>query len=265
MILVYTIFVLNYSNRNSVTNFFGFDRYRGLLRCRLIDAQALRIQLHLARLVGSFDVIVIKKARGGFGFAFDFPDGGIRDVVGFFRERRDERRAEPLDAVVGLGGEVAVVERDHVSAFVAAVAGFFGVGAAVPVEREQVLAPFPAAVAKLHPHARFGEPVEHGAGDLAAETVPELEPVERLRRGVGPMAEGVDREPPDDRPVFGQHVKAEGPAGDRGRAEDADLEKLPLVRIAVVEKLFAQMAVEARDVRVECGQFGVFTSRGWWE
>ena len=36
----------------------------------------------------------------------------------------DEGGAEPLDAVVGLGGEVAVLEGEDVGALAAAVAGF---------------------------------------------------------------------------------------------------------------------------------------------
>ena len=92
---------------------------------------------------------VVEVGLGGFGFAFHFPDAGVGEVVGLIGEGRDEGGAEPLDAVVGLRGEVAVVEGDDVGAFVATVAGFFGVLAGEPVEREKILAAFPGAVFHL--------------------------------------------------------------------------------------------------------------------
>lgn len=96
---------------------------------------------------------VVEVGLGGFGFAFYFPDAGVGEVVGLIGEGRDEGGAEPLDAVVGLGGEVAVVERDDVGTLVAAVAGFFGVFAGEPIEREEILAAFPGAVFHLHTDA----------------------------------------------------------------------------------------------------------------
>jgi len=68
---------------------------------------------------------VVEVGLGGFGFAFYFPDAGVGEVVGLIGEGSDEGGAEPLDAVVGLSGEVAVIEGEDVGALVAAVAGGF--------------------------------------------------------------------------------------------------------------------------------------------
>jgi len=96
---------------------------------------------------------VVEVGLGGFGFAFDFPDASVGEVVGLVGEGRDEGGAEPLDAVVGLRGEVAVVERDDMGALVAAIASFFGVFAGEPIEREKILAAFPGAVFHLNADA----------------------------------------------------------------------------------------------------------------
>jgi len=96
---------------------------------------------------------VVEVALAGFGLPFDFPYAGVGEIVRLFAEGRDEGWAEPLDAIVRLGGKVTVVERDDVSALVAAVAGFFGVFAGEPVEREHVLASFPGAIFHLHADA----------------------------------------------------------------------------------------------------------------
>ena len=103
---------------------------------------------------------IVKVGLGGFGFAFYFPDASVGDVVRFVGEGSDEGGAEPLDPVVGLGGEVAVVERDNVGALVAAVAGFFGVFAGEPIECEEILAAFPGAVFHLDADTGFLDAVE---------------------------------------------------------------------------------------------------------
>jgi len=68
---------------------------------------------------------VVEVGLDGFGFAFYFPDAGVGEVVGLIGEGSDEGGAEPLDAVVGLSGEVAVIEGEDVGALVAVVAGGF--------------------------------------------------------------------------------------------------------------------------------------------
>ncbi len=197
---------------------------------------------------------VIEVGLGGFGFAFYFPDAGVGEVVGLIGEGSDEGGAEPLDAVVGLGGEVALVERDDGGALVAAVAGFFGVFAGEPIEREEILAAFPGAIFHLDADAGVLQAVERGATDFVAEAIPELEPVERDDVGGALVAEGVNGETPDDGAAVGEHVEAESAAFDGGDAEDANVEEFTVVGKAVVEKFFAKKTVEARDVDVERGQ-----------
>jgi pyridoxal phosphate enzyme (YggS family) len=74
-------------------------------------------------------------------FALNFPDASIGQVVGLFPERSYKCGAEPLHPIVRLSREVSVVERDQVRAFVSAVAGFFGILVAVPIQGEQILIP----------------------------------------------------------------------------------------------------------------------------
>ena len=197
---------------------------------------------------------VVEIGLGGFGFAFYFPDAGVGEVVGLIGEGCDEGGAKPLDAVVRLGGEVAVVEGDDVGALVAAVASFFSVFAGEPIEREEILAAFPGAVFHLDADAGILNAVERGATDFVAEAIPKLEPVERDAWGVALVAEGVDGETPDDGAVAGERVEAEGVALDARGGEDANVEKFTVVGETVVEKFLAEKAVEARDVDVERGQ-----------
>jgi hypothetical protein len=75
---------------------------------RIVGAEALCVERDLGWAGGGADGIV-EVGLGGFGFAFHFPNARVSDVVGLIGEGRDEGGAEPLDAVVGLGGEVAVV------------------------------------------------------------------------------------------------------------------------------------------------------------
>lgn len=197
---------------------------------------------------------VVEVGLGGFGFAFHFPDAGVGEVVGLIGEGRDEGGAEPLDAVVGLSGEVAVVEGDDVGTLVAAVAGFFGVFAGEPIESEKILAAFPGAIFHLNADARVLQAIEGRAADFVAEAIPKLEPVERNDGGVALVAESVNGETPDDGAAIGEGVEAESVAFDRGGGEDANVEKFVMVRETVVEKFLAEKTVEARNVDVERGQ-----------
>ena len=197
---------------------------------------------------------VVEVGLGGFGFAFYFPDAGVGEVVGLIGEGSDEGRAEPLDAVVGLGGKVAVVERDDVDAFVAAVAGFLGVGAGEPIDGEHVLAAFPGTILQLDADARVLQAVERGASDFVAETIPELEPVERDIGRVAFVAERVNGKAPDDGAAVGEYVEAESVALDGRDCENADIDEFIVVSETVVEELFAEKTVKARDVDVERGQ-----------
>ena len=120
--------------------------------------------------------IVVEKSGGGFGLAFDFPDAGVGQVIGFLVEGSDKGRAEPLQPVMGLRGEVAIVKGDEVGALMTAVTGFFGVFMAEPVGGEQVLPTLPAVVAELDSDSTSGPPVEGRAGDFMAETIPALQP-----------------------------------------------------------------------------------------
>jgi len=92
-------------------------------RQRIVGAETLGVELDLGVAGGGANGVVEVGLRG-FGFAFYFPDAGVGEVAGLIGEGSDEGGAEPLDAVVGLGGEVAVVEGEDVGALVAAVAGF---------------------------------------------------------------------------------------------------------------------------------------------
>lgn len=222
-------------------------------RWRILGAETFGVQGYLG-VAGNGADGVVEVGLGGFGFAFYSPDPGVGEVVGLISEGSDEGGAEPLDAVVGLGGEVALVERDDVGALVAAVACFFGVFAGEPIEREEVLAAFPRAIFHLDADAGILNAVERGAADFVAEAIPELEPVEWDDGGVALVAEGVNGETPDDGAVVGQRVEAESAAFDGGDAEDANVEKFIVVGETVVEKFLAEKTVKARDVDVERGQ-----------
>jgi hypothetical protein len=96
----------------------GTERWRGQeeemiseglpFRRRIVGAKAFGVELDLG-VAGSGADGVVEVGLGGFGFAFYFPDAGVGEVVGLIGEGSDEGGAEPLDAVVGLSGEVAVV------------------------------------------------------------------------------------------------------------------------------------------------------------
>src|SRR5262245_8517040 len=101
----------------------------------------------------SYEFEVVEVGVGGGAVALDLPDAGVGLVVGLVGEGSDEAGAVPLEAVVGQGGIVAVVERDQVGAFMAAVAGVFGIVATVPVERELVCARVPLLVGQASPNA----------------------------------------------------------------------------------------------------------------
>ena len=96
--------------------------------------------------------------------------------------------------------------------------------------------------------------VERGASDLAAETIPKLEPIERDIGRVALVAEPVNRKAPDDGAAVGENVEAESAALDGGDGEDADVEEFIVVSEAVVEEFFAEKTVETRNVDVERGQ-----------
>src|SRR4029453_16891737 len=98
-----------------------------------------------------------------------------------------------------------------------------------------------------------------------AEAVPDLQEPQRHRRRIRAMAESVDGQPPERRPVLGQHVKADGSALQGGDREGTDLHKLAVMRLPVVEKFFAEQAVEPRDVGVERRQLDVITSGKSWQ
>lgn len=157
---------------------------------------------------------VVEVALCGFGFAFYFPNASVGEVVGLFGERGDEGGTEPLDAIVGLGGKVAVIERDDVGALVAAVAGFFGVFAGEPIKGEEILAAFPGTIFHLDADAGILKAVKRGAADFVAEAIPELEPVERDDGGVALVTKSVNGETPDGGAAVGERVEAESAAFD---------------------------------------------------
>ena len=220
---------------------------------RIVGAEAFGVELDLG-VAGSGAYGVVEVGLCGFGFAFYFPDARVGDVVGLIGERRDERGAEPLDAVVGLRRKVSIVEGEDVGALVAAVAGLFGVFAGEPIQREEILAAFPGTIFHLHADAGILNAVERGAADFVAETIPKLEPVERDAGSVALVAEGVNGETPDDGASVGERVEPKSVALDGGGREDANVQKFVVMGEAVVQKFFAEKTVEARDVDVERGQ-----------
>src|ERR1700733_12416911 len=88
-------------------------------------AQSLNVKRNLADPWVGVDSVVEERLCC-FCFALNFPNSGIRHVVWFLLEWRDKCRAEPLDAIIRLCGEVAIIERDEMSALLSAVSGFFG-------------------------------------------------------------------------------------------------------------------------------------------
>src|SRR5256885_86887 len=139
-----------------------------------IAAHPLAVKLHLRFFFGSR---IEKISVRCFRLAFNAPHTRIRQIVRFVFERRDETWVEPLDAIIRLSAEIAVVERNHMRAFVSALAGILGILAVVPVEREHILAADPGAVLHLHPGAALFQPVKCVAGDVVRKTIPKLEKV----------------------------------------------------------------------------------------
>jgi len=203
---------------------------------------------------------VVEVAVGRLAVPLDFPGVGVGFEVRLFGERRDEGRAVPLETVVREGRVVAVVQGDDVGALVAAVAGVFRVLAAVPVERELVRARLPRLIGQAGPHPHLAQPLEHDRTDFVAEAVPGFEQKQIHRRSIRPVAESVDRQPPEDGPVFGEHVKADRATHDRSDPEHTHFHELALVGLSVVEKFFAEQAVKARNVGIERRQLDVITS-----
>jgi len=73
--------------------------------------QSLYIKRYLARpLIARHGVV--EECLRGFGLAFDLPDARVGQVVRLLPERGDEGGAKPLDAIIRLSREVAVVERN---------------------------------------------------------------------------------------------------------------------------------------------------------
>jgi hypothetical protein len=169
-------------------------------------------------------------------------------------ERCDERRAEPLDAIIRLSGKVAVIERDEMSALVSAVSGFFSVLAVTPIKSEHVLAAFPRPVLELNTEAAILKPLERRHRDLVTEAVPKLKPVERLHRSIRLVAKSVEGKAPDDSAVLRQNMKAERAAVDRRRAKDANVDEHAMMCLTVVEEFLTQKAIESRHVHVKCCQ-----------
>jgi len=103
-------------------------------------AQSLNVERNLADPWVGVDSVVEERLCC-FGFALNFPNSGIRHVIRFLLERRDKGRAKPLNAIVRLSREVAIIERDEMRAFVSSISRFFSVFALTPIEGEHVLAP----------------------------------------------------------------------------------------------------------------------------
>jgi hypothetical protein len=164
--------------------------------------------------------------------------------VRFLLERRDKGRAKPLNAIVRLSREVAIIERDEMSAFVSPISRFFSVFAVTPIEGEHVLAPFPGPVLELDADAGILKPLEHCDCHFVAETVPKLKPVERLYRRLRLMAKRVEGQAPDNSAVLRQNMKAERAAMDRCRPKNANMDEFAMMRFAVVEEFLAQKAIE---------------------
>jgi len=139
-------------------------------------------------------------------------------------EWRDKCRAEPLDAIIRLCGEVAIIECDEMSALVSAVSGFFGVFALTPINSEHVLAAFPRPILELDTDAGILKPLERSHRDFVTEAIPELKPVERSIRLVAKSVEG---KAPDDSAVLRQNMKAERAAVDRCCAKTQTLSSSP--------------------------------------
>ena len=216
-------------------------------------AQSLHVERNLGDPWVGVDSVVEERLCC-FGFALNFPNSGIRQVVWFLLEWRDKCRAEPLDAIIRLCGEVAIIECDEMSALVSAVSGFFGVLALTPINSEHVLAAFPRPILELDTDAGILKPLERSHRYLITEAIPELKPVERLHRSIRLVAESVEGKAPDDSAVLRQNMKAERAAVDRCRAKNANIEQFAMVRLTVIEEFLAQEAIEPRHVHVKCCQ-----------
>ena len=197
---------------------------------------------------------VVEERLRCFGFTLNFPDSRIRHVVRFLLEWRDKCRTEPLDSIVRLSREVAVVECDEMSALVSAVSGFFGILALTPIKSEHVLAALPRSILELDADAGILKPLESSHCDFITEAVPELKPVERLRRRIRFMAKRVERQSPDHSTVLRQNVKAQRASMNGRGPKDADIEQFAMVRLTVIQEFLAQEAIEPRHVHVECCQ-----------
>jgi hypothetical protein len=138
--------------------------------------------------------------------------------------------------------------------FVSSVARLLRIFVAVPVQGEHVLATCPTMVLELNSDPELLQTVEGRATDLITEAVPELQPVQGLDGSIRFMAQSVEREPPNDRPVFGQNMKPQRVVIDRSHSKHAHLDELALVCLSVVEKLFAKQTIETRNVDVQYGQ-----------
>ncbi len=217
-------------------------------------AQSLNVERNLADPWVGVDSVVEERLRC-FGFALNFPYSGIRHVVRFLLERRDKCRAEPLDAIIRLRGEVAIIECDEMSALVPAISCFFSVLALTPIKSEHVLPTLPRPILELDADARILKPLERGRRYLVTEAVPKLKPVERLHRSIRFVAKSVEGKAPDDSAVLRQNMKAERAAVDRCRSKNANVDEFAVMRLAVIEKFLAQKAIEPRHVHVKCCQF----------
>src|SRR5579863_1944795 len=112
---------------NFLPLFFQSYRFRG----RDFSPQSLGIKGDL-RALGVDPYGVVEVRLTGLGFPLNLPHSRIHHVIRLLFEWGDKSRAEPLHAIVGLRGEVAIVECDNVGALVAAVPGFLRVFVIVP-------------------------------------------------------------------------------------------------------------------------------------
>ena len=205
-----------------------------------------------------FKIIEIRIRRRAL--PLDLPDPRVRFVVRLFLERGDESRAVPLQAIVGQRRIIAVVERDDMGTFVTTVARIFGVFAPVPVERELVGSRIPLLIRQPCPQSRLVQPIKFDRAHLVAEAVPDFQHLQRHRGSIRTVAEGVNRQTPERRPILRQYVKPNRPALDRSDSKGTNLYKLTLMRPPVVKKLFAEQTVKTWNVGVERRQLDVITS-----
>jgi hypothetical protein len=147
-------------------------------------AQSLNVERNLADPWVGVDSVVEECLRR-FRFTLNLPDPGVRHIIRFLLERGDEGRTEPLDAIVRLSREVAIIERDEMSTFVPSISGFFRVLAVTPIKCEHVLTTFPGPVLELDADAGILQPFEHCYSDFVTEAIPKLKPVEWLYSACG--------------------------------------------------------------------------------